>query len=279
VAIKKHYIVTADGLSAIKVLSALVPEISKQKLKQAMQYGAIWLTRAGNTNRIRRVKKELYIGDELHLYYDENILFGEIPSARLVVDEGDYSIWNKPNGMLSQGTKWGDHSSITRWVELFGLEQNNISPRPCFLVHRLDRATSGLIIIAHSKKVASKLATLFETRQIEKRYTVIVSGHYPANEKHKAINSDIDGKSAKSIVLSSEYDEQTNQTKLLVKIETGRKHQIRKHLSGVGFPVVGDRLYGDLDIGEEALPDLMLRSCYLEFVCPVSNIRKVYSIS
>lgn len=278
-AIKKHYIVTADGLSAIKVLSALVPEISKQKLKQAMQYGAIWLTRAGNTNRIRRVKKELYIGDELHLYYDENILFGEIPSARLVVDEGDYSIWNKPNGMLSQGTKWGDHSSITRWVELFGLEQNNISPRPCFLVHRLDRATSGLIIIAHSKKVASKLATLFETRQIEKRYTVIVSGHYPANEKHKAINSDIDGKSAKSIVLSSEYDEQTNQTKLLVKIETGRKHQIRKHLSGVGFPVVGDRLYGDLDIGEEALPDLMLRSCYLEFVCPVSNIRKVYSIS
>lgn len=271
---EKHISISSSDQNVIDCLSQSTPDISKQKLKQAMRYGAVWLTNKGKTNRVRRAKKVVEVGDELHLYYDEKILFGEIPPARLVADEGDYSVWDKPSGMLSQGTKWGDHSSITRWVELFGLELNGITHRPCFLVHRLDRATRGLIIVAHSKKAASKLASLFETRQIEKRYTAIVSGCYPNNKKYQELDSDINGKSAKTIVLSSEYDEQANQTKVLVKIETGRKHQIRKHLAGIGYPIIGDRLYGKID---DDL-DLQLTANALSFQCPISESTKSYSL-
>jgi len=266
------------GQTTITALYNANPDISKQKLKQAMQYGAVWLTRSGKTNRIRRAKKILDIGDELHLYFNEQTLFAEIVPAKLIADEIEYSVWDKPCGMFSQGTKWGDHTSISRWVELYGLEQNNIPQRPCFLVHRLDRATSGLIIVAHSKKVASQLAALFETRQIEKHYTAVVSGHYMAEPERQEFEADIDGKSAKSIILSAEYDEDKDQTSLLVKIESGRKHQIRKHLSGVGYPIIGDRLYGEKDIDDKPLPDLLLRSCFIEFVCPVCAELRSYSV-
>jgi len=276
---EKHLLVKSSDQIAIAFLSQNIPDISKQTLKQAMQYGAVWLTKNGKTNRVRRAKKILDIGDELHLYYNEQTLFGEIPPARLIADEVEYSVWDKPCGMFSQGTKWGDHTSISRWVELFGLEQNNIPQRPCFLVHRLDRATSGLIIVAHSKKMASQLVNLFETRQIEKRYTAVVSGHYVAEPERQDLEADIDGKSAKSIILSAEYDEDKDQTSLLVKIESGRKHQIRKHLSGVGYPIIGDRLYGEKDIDDKPLSDLMLRSCFLEFVCPVSGELRSCSVS
>jgi len=273
---EKHFLVKTTDQTAISFLSKELPKISKQKLKQTMRYGAVWITKSGKTNRIRRAKKPLNIGDELHLYYDEEILFGDVEPAKLIADEIEYSVWDKPCGMFSQGTKWGDHNSITRWVELFGLEENKIPQRPCFLVHRLDRATSGLILVAHSKKVASKLARLFENRQIEKRYTAIVNGCYPAEDKFQKLDSDIDGKSATSIILSSEYDLEKNQTSLLIKIESGRKHQIRKHLSGVGFPIIGDRLYGGIDDEDSLRPDLMLRSCFLEFVCPISGELKGY---
>ncbi|MCW8887459.1 MAG: RNA pseudouridine synthase, partial [Gammaproteobacteria bacterium] len=90
-------------------------DLSKQRIKYAMKKGAVWLTHAGkegnegHTQRLRRAKKQLNVGDTLHLYYDEHLLAVEPPTATLIADEGDYSIWHKPYGMLSQGSKWSDH--------------------------------------------------------------------------------------------------------------------------------------------------------------------------
>lgn len=277
-AFEKHLKIDESGQSIIAVLSENCPQVSKQKLKQAMQFGAVWLTRDNKTNRVRRAKKDLQMGDEVHLYYDPSILFDDIKPALLIQDEVEYSVWNKPCGMFSQGTKWADHSSITRWVELFGLKTNELGERPVFLVHRLDRATSGLILVAHSKKMTTQLSRLFEDRKIEKHYKAVVNGKFPKEKMLQPIESPIDGREAITLVLSADFSPQKNQSSLLVQIKTGRKHQIRKHLLEIGFPIIGDRLYGKNDEAINQQIDLQLTSCFLEFDCPLTAEKKSYQL-
>lgn len=272
---EKHIPITCHQLSAIDWLSEKCPELSKQKLKLAMRSGAVWLTRKSATNRIRRAKKELIPGDELHIYYAQNILEAIIEPPRLVADEGSYSVWAKPCGMFSQGTKWGDHSAICRWIEL-----NSFRDRQSYLVHRLDRATQGLIVVAHSKNVCRQLTKLFEQRKVEKLYRATVHGRFPVFEGVYEISTLIDGKNAVSKVLSADYDEANEQTHLKIKIETGRKHQIRIHLSELGFPVVGDRLYGrESGFLHHTTPqNLQLESYRLSFIEPLSDKKKEFHV-
>lgn len=190
-----------------------------------------------------------------------------MPEAELLFDEGDYSLWYKPYGMLCQGSKWGDHATINRYAEL------NLKPqRPAFIVHRLDRAASGLVLLAHSKKAAAALANMFERRLVEKYYQVIVEGQCP---QQQTIDTPIDGKNAVSHAQLLKYDESTNRSLVKVVIETGRKHQIRRHMASIGFPIVGDRLHGQALEGEI---DLQLTSCFLKFECPISNTIKVFEL-
>lgn len=263
-----HIPVTEKGF-AIGILADNCT-ISKQRLKQAMMKGAVWQTHGGKTQRIRRAKKELPVGDALHLYYDERILSAKPPKPQLICDEGSYSVWYKPYGMLSQGSKWGDHCTINRWAE-----QELKPQRPSFIVHRLDRAASGLIIIAHQKKSAAALSALFQQRDIEKRYRVIVHGPFPEQPATQTINSPIDGREACSHVQHIKHHEELDRSLLDVSIETGRKHQIRKHLAEAGFAVVGDRLYGDAKDKE----DLQLCAYLLKFISPASKTEKRYVLA
>ncbi|PID47227.1 MAG: RNA pseudouridine synthase [Proteobacteria bacterium] len=288
-----HIPVTRDGESAVDCLQQ-ASGLSKQKLKQAMQKGCVWLERASGSRktrsqvvspyyavvpdsdqsttntqfiqRLRRAKKALKAGDMLHFYYDTAVLSAVPTPATLISDCGDYSVWDKPCGMLSQGSKWGDHCTIYRWAE-----QHLVPERPAFIVHRLDRAASGLIILAHKKSTAAAFSQLFAQRQIEKHYRVWVDGDFrvmiPEGEMLKTIRDDIDGKPACSHVTLLQFDDAKNQSLLDVNIETGRKHQIRKHLLSVGYPVVGDRLYGSVDHDV----DLQLQAVMLKFTCPVSG--------
>ena len=280
-----HLPVESMGETAVEILAG-ASKHSKQKIKQAMQKGCVWLEKSGKpdesseltnqkqyTQRLRRAKKILQIGEILHFYYDEKVLSTEPAEATLISDKGDYSIWNKPSGMLSQGSKWGDHCTINRWAE------KHLKPeRPAFIVHRLDRSASGLIIIAHKKQAASAFATLFKERKIEKHYQVSVEGDFSTlledAKALKTIDSEIDNKPAISHCQFIAYDKSTNESILDVKIETGRKHQIRKHLSEVGFPVVGDRLYGS---GENKV-DLKLKAVLLGFICPVSGESRLFEL-
>ena len=243
-------------------------QLSKQKLKSAMSKGAAWLESSIGIHRLRRAKKILNPGDILHLYYDQAIQHSIPAAAELIADEGEYSIWNKPYGMYSQGSKWGDHCTIYRWAE------EHLKPqRPAFLVHRLDRAASGLIILAHSKKMAAAFSELFKNRQIQKQYKAIVEGNPGQLPLPHIIANDIDEKPAISkIIATNPLD--NNKTLVTIEIETGRKHQIRKHLSASGYPIVGDRLYGS----GQSKDNLQLQSTYLKFNCPLTNTVREYSL-
>jgi tRNA pseudouridine32 synthase/23S rRNA pseudouridine746 synthase len=180
--------------------------------------------------------------------------------------------------MFSHGSKWGDHCSITRWIE----QQYQ---RPCFLIHRLDRATRGIIIVAHTKKAAAQLCEQFETRQINKRYHAVVEGRL--SQEKMTLTNPIDAKTAHTDIFVMGYDAENNTSLLDVTLHTGRKHQIRRHLSEQGHPLVGDRLYNPLFASSKILEkddltlieDLQLRAYFLSFTCPISHVYQEVSLS
>lgn len=268
---EKHIAVTQSGMTAVTLLAAET-ELSRQTIKRVMLQGAVWLTQGKRTQRVRRAKRDLKPGQTLHLYYDEAVLNQKPNAPELLVDLGHYSIWNKPCGMLSQGSKWGDHCTVTRWAE-----QHLQPQRLAFVVHRLDRAANGLIIVAHEKQAATKLSALFQSRAIDKRYRIRVEGAFPAQatiDEPLKVDHDLDGRHAVSYFSRLAYDPNSNQSLLDVSIETGRKHQIRRHVAGLGYPVVGDRLYGSIETDK----DLQLTAYYLGFLCPLSGRQQQFDL-
>jgi len=267
-----HITLTEDGLTALSTLTKQC-HLSTAELKKSISKGALWLTRGKKTQRTRRFKNKLKAQDTLHFYYDEQILAQEPTPAVLIEDLKSYSVWYKPYGMLSQGSKWSDHCTISRFA------QTNLSPeRPVFIVHRLDRAATGLILIAHSKKAASALSRMYEHHQLEKIYHIIVHGDF-SNEQVKVISDPIDGKSARSTFSFIEYNKANDLSVIEVKIDSGRKHQIRKHAGNNNWPVVGDRLHGNKSINYSDSMNLQLSAVSLSFTCPLSGQAKHFLLS
>ncbi len=255
-----------DGNQSITDLLSAECALSKAEIKQAIDKGALWHSKGKRTQRLRRIKKPLNVGEQLHFYFDEKIL-KEVPvPAELIHDATSYSVWYKPYGMLSQGSKWSDHCTISRFAEK-ALTRNS------FIVHRLDRAASGLIIIAHSKKMAQTFSKYFEQHLLKKRYQIIVHGNFEAKHAHetKIETSLIDDKSAQSSFTFQQYSSNLDMSLLNVDIASGRKHQIRIHSARLGFPVVGDRLHGDHSVQYAATLNLQLAAVSLSFTCPLTQ--------
>lgn len=243
---KKFHLTVSNNDTNIADYLTQYTQLSKQRIKQAMQKGAVWLENERGVRRVRRVNKKAQCQHIIHCYYDENILQQTPATPTLIKDEIEYSVWLKPSGMHSQGSKWSDHCTIHRWIEQhYRFEQQ--AQRNCFIIHCLDKATSGLMMIGHTKRKTAELAEQFQQRQIEKYYYAIVAGQLHKLEKNEdgkiIIDTLIDDKKAKTIINAIHYNSETNRSLLDIKIETGRKHQIRKHLSQLGYPIIGDRLY------------------------------------
>jgi len=267
--VETHVVVDTPEISPVDLLQRSTG-LSKQRIKTAMNRGAVWITRGRSTRRLRRAKRALQVGDEIHLYYDAGILAEIPPEPTLIADLGGYSVWCKPCGLRSQGSKWGDHCTLVRWVE------RHLQPeRPAFTVHRLDRAANGLMLVAHAKGIAAALSALFRERKVEKYYKAMVAGDFSSQPDPLRVERPVDGREAVSEVSLREVLDGGSRSRVRIRIETGRKHQIRRHLAESGFPVIGDRLYGT---GEEGGPDLQLSAVMLAFQCPLKGARVEYRL-
>jgi len=261
--------VDADRVLVVDLLSER-SGISKTKIKDAMNKGAVWLIRDGKTKRLRRAKAEIKRGDIIEFFYSERIL-SEIPGEIIPVkDIIHYSVWFKPAGMLSQGTKYGDHLSLLRQVELF-----YESKREVYLVHRLDREVAGVMMVAHTDKAASALTSLFRKRLITKEYRAQVRGNISKHAQRGKIDAPIDGREAITEFEVLSYDPVTDTSMVRIVTHTGRLHQIRRHLDMIGYPVMGDPRYGE---GNKNRSGIRLIATSLSFQCPFLKRHVQYTI-
>lgn len=264
----RHEVTDADTNKKASLLLADLSGLSQGKIKEAMSKGAVWVQKKNKRQRLRRASKQLNTGDIIELFYDPKILSATIIEPQLIADEGDYSLWFKPYGLSCQGSRWGDFSSINRQVEAYFDSQRSV-----FLVHRLDNATSGIILLAHSKTAAKAMSELFSQRLVDKRYQAIVAGDLSSIQEWQEITLPVEGKTASTLICCAGSNQRNSL--LNVRLNTGRKHQIRLHLASIDHPIIGDRLYGNAKEGER---DLQLQAQHLRFICPLTSVPRDYQI-
>jgi 23S rRNA pseudouridine1911/1915/1917 synthase len=167
---------------------------------------------------------------------------------------------DKPGGLLTTPA----HGELSL-VDL--LNQRFIGRFQLFVVHRLDRGTSGLLVFARTPVVARHLSLQFAKHSIEREYVAIVKGHVP--ERRGFIEIDVNGKKAKTYYEVLERLDST--TIMRLRLSTGRRNQIRYHVSALGFPVVGDeRIGGELArISGWQQARIALHARLLSFIHPV----------
>ncbi len=250
---------------------AKITRLSKRRVKDAMLKGAVWHQKRGaRKRRIRRATAVLKPGDILSIYYNEKLLALDPEPAEIISDRRHYSIWFKPSGLLTQGTKYGDHCSLLRQVRHYFQ-----SRRKVFAVHRLDREAAGLTMVAHSRQAAARLSFLFRNQNVIKRYRIRVLGNLSEYGSGGQIDRELDGKPALTSFNVQGYDPLANTTTVNVVLHTGRKHQIRRHFNQIGYPVIGDPRYGK---GNKNTDGMKLVAYALDFECPYEKKRVVFRL-
>jgi 23S rRNA pseudouridine1911/1915/1917 synthase len=195
----------------------------------------------------------------------------------ILYEDNDILIILKPVGLLTVATE--DERERTAYFYLRQYLQQRDRRQRLFIVHRLDKFASGVLVFAKSERVKSTLQGIFMRHDIQRKYWAIVEGAVEkahgtirsrlAEDKSLRMHSTADAKLGKSAVTHFRVLRRAGKyTALEVTLETGRKNQIRAHLSEMGHPIVGDRAYGST---LNPLGRLGLHAFLLGFRHPVSG--------
>lgn len=241
-----------EGLRLFEVI-ALQLDISKKQAQAAIDAKQVLV----NGKRIWIRKHAVKEGDRVEILIEERKVSTPKRIAVIWQDE-DYMIVNKPAYLLSNAS---DES-----VE--ALLQKQEKNRKICAVHRLDKETSGCLIFAKSAAAKEAAIPLFRGRDIMKIYRAVTIGKFPRSWNE--IRTDIEGYMSTTLVKT--LDSNKHASYLELRIETGRTHQIRRHLADKRYPVMGDKKYAgtgnELSIEQ---PRQMLHAYRLIFNHPKSG--------
>ena len=203
------------------------------------------------------------------------------PGVQALHEDADLLVLYKPPGLLCVPGKGPD-------------KQDALSTRAqqrwpgALIVHRLDQATSGLVVMARHTDAQRRLSHAFAERQVHKRYLAVVQGHMDAGDgawqtidlpiaadwprRPLRVIDHATGKPSQTRWRVLAHDAAARTTRVALEPITGRTHQLRLHLSAIGHPILGDALYADAATQAQA-PRLLLHACALGLAHPVTGER------
>jgi len=254
-----------EGRRLDQVLAARVPGLSRRRARVALDLGGVFVdgartkvagrvVRAGQVvtanlgGALERATKD--VGAEARAR-DEAAL----PPFRLVYQDDDIVVVDKPSGLLTAPTPESDRNNLASALA-------RTLARPVSVVHRLDLETSGLLVFALGAEANRFLSERFRVHDVERMYLAAVRGVI-AGDAH-TVELPIDGRRAVTHVAVVERF--SGATLVRCRLETGRTHQIRIHMRHLGHPVLADRRYGEPAPGDP--PRMALHATVLGIVHP-----------
>lgn len=248
-----EYIISDEskGLRADQAIALENAEFSRSLIKKWINQGNI--LRNGN---IIRPKDILYANDKITIISEENInpdyIIPEKIKIKIIYEDNDLIIIDKENDIVSHPAPGNNCGTLANGLAYIYPELQNL-PRSG-LIHRLDKNTTGLLIVARNIESYTKLVKKMQERNIDKYYIAYTHGlilknnciKYPISRHkidRKKMSVNMNGKEA-----ITDYEvirNYKNYSKLKIKLLTGRTHQIRVHMQYEGFPIIGDKIYGE----------------------------------
>lgn len=257
-----------------KYVAEKCPELSRTQAQGLITNGRVTVN-----DHPAKARLKLDIGDRVKITLPPPpgpMLPEDIPLDILYQDD-DLLIVDKPVGLtVHPAPGHQSHTLVNAILAYVPDLPESDSLRPG-IVHRLDKDASGVMVVAKNSRTQLDLIGQFKARSVAKAYLVLVRGRLtpdsgvieapigrdPRNRKRMAVVADGEGREARTHYHVIRHLE--DYTLLEVRMETGRTHQIRVHLSAIGYPVLGDGVYGTKS---DTLPRLFLHACRLGFKLP-----------
>lgn len=270
----------AQGERLDHYLVKTLASISRKTIKRTLDSGQVFVDGccAGRAGIV------LLGGEQIDLTIDGEIPVPVVPQLPILWQDDCLLAINKPAELPSHPTVSGRPNALDIVTALIAESSGNSRP---ILLHRLDADTTGLLLFALTRASNLSLSRQFSEHRIEKRYLALVSGSPP---EHFAVSNHLKaGVRGRTIaVASGGLAAQTDFTTLVcrggvalvvARPRTGRTHQIRVHLAGLGYPLLGDTLYGGMAVlplgtGSIPLPRHLLHALSLGMVYPPSGLRQ-----
>ena len=275
-------VVDNDGLRIDKFLS-LKLELSRSKIQKLIKEEKVLVNgKAINSSYSVKIDDEIVVDDELD--YEIHVEAENIP-LDIVYEDDDLLIINKKSGMVVHPAP-GHYTGtlVNALLYKYNLSSGEVN-RPG-IVHRLDKDTSGLMVVAKNEWTHEKLSIMIANKEVERKYLAIVTGVIKndsgtidapigrdINNRQKMAVTDINSKDA--ITHFKVLERFQNNTLIECILETGRTHQIRVHMAYIGYPVLNDPLYGR---GKTTEFGQMLHSYSIKFKHPRTNKEIYYTV-
>ena len=251
--------------------------MSKKKIKKYLTLGSIFI----NNTKVQKYDYKLYPG--MTIFIDTKAKKKHILPFDIIYEDNHIIVINKPSGLLTIATAKEKEKTLYHILREY-LIQNKIS-KNLFIVHRLDKDTSGLVIFAKDEKTKNLLQDNWNELVLLREYCAVIYGNL--QEKKSRIEQNLletktnlvyvsknkDGK--KAITDYEVLKENANYTLLDIKIHTGRKNQIRVAFSSLNHPIVGDKKYG---LKEKNIPRLYLHANRLKLYYPYLKKELLFEI-